>query len=225
MIELTHKRNSVIRALNIIDKGSSVEFVVYEPGKKAEDGGLRRKLSVGDVINDDDIIRQVKTCPQKRFVRAGLPVDPRALEHGHVVRSIHRLPKRQRETIYSLYSFGAAAKQARINLYKALKDQLCIYADAFTRWSSVQSYYQSGVAKLSNFTIKKHSKLVALIDLAIDNYQSLVVNRKKLYGNKDLAKAIGVSDANWSRDWGHYWQVLNNTLTIFDKKSLLAVRG
>ncbi len=167
------------------------------------------------IRNDDGVVVGLRTQLHITETRpkgtSNCPLHPDAFFHAAIIRSVNNLPDSHRVIVRHLYGPNPTDW--------AMIQEITAYC-----WARLQLYIE-GWCRFRGTALKeqKMQKLKGLVFSALQQYREQVVNNQKLYTVEVLAGLLGVSDANWRRDWAPFWRHLQTLLSDLDTRALLAV--
>lgn len=139
------------------------------------------------------------------------PIHDNAFIHARIIRTVNQLPDYHHALVTFCYSNKG-------------NDWEMITLVAEYVWSRMEIFIE-GWQRFKDKTLKeeKIQKLKSLTFNAMLHFKEGAANHKKLYTIELLAKLMLVSDSNWRRDWGPFWNQLLNILTHLDEQALSLV--
>lgn len=181
------------------------------PDNVAEGGASKPVLirnESGAVIGQRQRVYAVETRPRGSST---CPLHHDAFKHSKTVRAVNSLPG----ICHAMAMYCYSDKSTDWDLITCISH----YA-----WSRMELFID-GWQKLKGCTLSddKISKLRTLVLSALMHYREGVTNRKKLFTVQMLANQLKVSESNWRRDWGPFWNHYLNVLSGLDEQTLLNI--
>lgn len=181
------------------------------PDNLAE-GGASQPVKIKDedgvVIGQREITHAVATRPKGK---SSCPLHDDAFAHARIVRSVNALPDHHKAAVFFCYVGNGTEWESVEMLANYVWARLSVFIDGWQRFNT------------SKLKPAKVQKLKALVFNAILHFREGAANCKKLYTLQILAGLMGISDANWRRDWAPFWNQMLTILTDLDAQALSIV--
>lgn len=181
------------------------------PDNLAE-GGMSKPIKVVDaaglVTGQREITYAVATRAKGT---SSCPLHDDAFAHARVVRAVNQLPGHHKAIVMLCY-------------VRDCSDWDSVTAVTQYAWSHMELFI-AGWERLHETQLKasKVQKLRALTFNALLHFREGAANRRKLYTIQILAGLLMVSESNWRRDWGPFWNQLLTILAHLDSQALQLV--
>lgn len=145
--------------------------------------------------------RGVSTCP----------VHDDAFAHARVVRAVNQLPEYHNALMMYCYTDKKTDWQLITLVSEYVWERMEIFIEGWQRF------------QCKKLRVKKVQKIKALTFNALLHFRADKGQSKKLYTIEQLASLMAISDANWRRDWRHFWNQLLSILGNLDEQALILV--